>query len=112
MNSDRKSQSLLEKVTQNWIRASREIGFEIICPFPFEFNGEKNLTLAFLPAYGSKNGMVLGLLYPPGYSSNPIVLQWAEKNDCFCSFLNIEEYADYDEDLYLNTLKDWQLYPQ
>ena len=43
----------------NWIRASKELGFEIITPYLIETDSIRKSVFAFIPEYGSYNGTIV-----------------------------------------------------
>ena len=90
-----------------WIQASEILKFKIITPFLTEINGVEKDFFAFLPEYGSPNGMIVGLLH---YFEDDVT-NLAMQLDCYYSFINIECFLVYDENTYdnvfIDSLEDW-----
>ena len=99
----------IETVRKNWQLASEKLKFKLISPYKVNLgNGEKQF-FAYLPDYGSSNGMVLGLTSAPEFNTDSELIKWAKQNECFYSFLNVDNYYTYDEDVFLEALQDWSL---
>ncbi len=96
-----------EAVEKNWIVASQNLQFEMIIPYKFNFKSKEKKAFAFLPNYGSENGMIVNLITPPQFQTDSEIIEWAKENNYFYSFLNIESYLEYDEDVITETLEDW-----
>lgn len=94
-------------VRNNWIRASEALGFRILLSYKLIISEKEKTAFAFLPEYGSKNGAIIELTSPPDYETDKKIITWAKKNECFCSFLNVERYLTYNEKFFIETLEDW-----
>lgn len=53
----------------NWLKASEELKFKIVTPYLLEINGITKTAFAYLPEYGSPNGVILGLTAAPDYET-------------------------------------------
>ncbi|GHT35576.1 hypothetical protein FACS189434_13600 [Bacteroidia bacterium] len=93
----------IETVRNNWLRVSRELGFKIVTPYLFTLNGVEQEAFAFLPEYGSPNGIIIDLMIEPYYETNEDVKVFAKIKACFWSFIG----TGYDRDLIIDALEDW-----
>jgi hypothetical protein len=50
--------------------------------------------------------------WTPLFKGEVMLLEWAEKEDRFCSFLNPEIYSTYDESVFKEALVDWGYFGQ
>jgi hypothetical protein len=98
---------LIEQARSNWIRASIEIGFRINTPFEFEYNHVKHSSFAYLPEYGSKNGTIVDLIFPPSFITNKVIQDWANDCNCYFSFVNIQDFLIYRREYFEEVLNDW-----
>ena len=94
-------------LSSSWNRASEEIGFSMETPFYFCLDGEEKKAFAYLKEYGSENGMVLGLTKSPEYDLDQAIIEWANENNCYYSFLNIDSANSYTTNGILDCLLDW-----
>jgi hypothetical protein len=99
-----------EQARLNWQKASKNLFFEIITPYFIEINGIKKELFAFLPEYGSPNGTIICLTSPPHYETDSEIIQWSKENKFYYSFLNVEEFQEYDEECLNEILEDWMKY--
>jgi hypothetical protein len=94
----------------NWIKASSELSFNIISPYIYQ-DQDKNIEIfAYLPEYGSQNGALVDITFPPEYEINKDIKKAAEIMECFYSCINIDECQNYDENYFKETLNDWEKY--
>ena len=93
---------------ENWLRASKELSFEIITPILLKTNGIAKKGFAYLPEYGSPNGIVVELITAPDYKADNHIVKWAKLKNCFYSFINIEELLIYDQSYFRELLEDWK----
>ncbi|MDT3740776.1 MAG: hypothetical protein RO257_14900 [Candidatus Kapabacteria bacterium] len=96
-----------KKVEENWYIAAKEFNFKIITPFKFNFKNKEKTIFALLPNFGSEKGMIIDLIYPPEFSTDIEIVEWANENSYFYSFINIESYLNYDKEVFNETLNDW-----
>lgn len=90
-----------------WRKASRQLGFKLVSPYRVK-NGTKVLTcFGFLPHWGSKNGMLIGITRQPDFEIDAALKTYAEKKKMFYSFINPGGYIRYDEAYFKDTLADW-----
>lgn len=99
-----------KRIEDNWFLASKRLDFEVVCPFKLTFKGKEKVVFAFLPAYGSENGVIVDLITPPEFQTDPEIIEWAQEQGCYYSFLNVESLVNYDEDYFIRTLQDWGRY--
>ena len=71
------TQENIEKVRQQFVKASKEFNFTFISPYPLD---EKiNLfAFGFIDGYGSKSGAIITLEEPPQYEADKNVVGWCK----------------------------------
>ncbi|GHV57994.1 hypothetical protein FACS1894182_08440 [Bacteroidia bacterium] len=97
----------IEAVRYNWLRASQELGFRIVTPYIFTLNEVKHEAFAFLPEYGSPNGIIIDLMMEPNFETNEKVEEFAQINTCFYSFIGVDGFPSYNKDFIIDCLEDW-----
>jgi len=93
------------KARLNWIKASKNLKFEIVSPYIFDKDFEE--AFAFFPCHGSPNGIIVDLIYPPDYNTNKNIINWATRNKLRYSFINLVNFLEYNEDRIKDCLIDW-----
>lgn len=104
MNTD-----IIEKVRQQFVKASKEFHFTFISPYPLD---EKNNLLAFgfIDGYASTNGAIITLIEPPQYEAENDVIEWCQKRNRWFSQINIEPLlGEYDHSYFQELLDDWKI---
>ena len=97
------------KIRSQFIRASKELGFTFISPYPLD---EQNNLFAFgfIDGYASKNGAIIELIEPPLYEANKDVIQWCQKHNRWISQINIDPLlGEYDRSYFQDLLDDWKI---
>ena len=98
----------VEVAIRNLLRAGKELNFEVVAPFSYSCDGVNHKqTFAFIPRYGSENGTIVGLMAQSNEECDRDICRWAEANECFFSFLNMEMLLEYDVEYFKDMLKDW-----
>ena len=103
------TQENIEKVRQQFVKASKEFNFTFISPYPLD---EKiNLfAFGFIDGYASKNGAIIGLVEPPKYEADKNVVEWCKKHDRWLTQINIEPLlGEYDVFYFQELLDDWKI---
>ena len=103
------TQENIEKVRQQFVKASKEFNFTFISPYPLD---EKiNLfAFGFIDGYGSKRGAIITLEEPPQYEDDKNVVEWCQKHDRWLSQINIEPLlGEYDSFYFQELLADWKI---
>lgn len=100
------SKKRIETAIDNFLKASREMGFRIHSPFIFHNNGTERTALAFLPEYGS-HGVIVGLTSAPYFETDKDIIERAKRNQCYYSFINIENLMNYNDVFFRELLADW-----
>jgi hypothetical protein len=54
--------------------------------------------------------MIIDLIFPPEFTIDSAIIDWAKNNKCCFSFFNTDSYFDYNKDHFIETLKDWGNY--
>lgn len=100
---------LVNRIRNNFQKASKKYKFDIISPYTIECDGVDKIIFAMIPFNKDINGILISLLFPPDYSSDEEVISFANKNNFKYSFINIELYQFYNDELFCETLIDWGL---
>ena len=88
--------------------AANEFGFVFHSPFVLSDNLS---VFGYIENYGSKNGAVICLTYPPDFPTNQEVLDLCKQMERFVSFLNIESLlGEYSSSYFGEMLQDWGKY--
>lgn len=102
----------IELARTNWLKASLSLFFKLVTPYFVEINGNKREVFAFLPEYGSPIGTIICLTSSPKFETYPEIIQWAKENKIYCSFLNVEDFENYNENYFKDILEDWVKYEE
>jgi hypothetical protein len=97
----------IQNVQENWIKASLHFKFKIISPYTIFQDDEIKEVFAFLPEYGSSNGMIVELIFPPEYHIDKALIEWSKQTKTIYSFINIENFLVYNEIYFREVLEDW-----
>jgi hypothetical protein len=95
---------------KNWMKASKELGFNIISPYSVIENDKKYVFFAFIPKYGSPNGTIIDLIFAPTYETNNKMIEIANNIGSFYSFINIDSVINYNREHFLDIIEDWGKY--
>jgi hypothetical protein len=98
------AQKQIDSARKAWLQASETLNFKIITPYFLEINGKKKEIFAFLPEYGSSNGMIIGLA---SQYEDKEIRNWSTKHACYCSFIYVENHLVYNENIFRDSLEDW-----
>jgi hypothetical protein len=102
-------------VRDAWRVAASALSFRIEAPYLIRAtNGKQIPCVAFLPDFGSANGMVIGLICDPTYTldiCDPILDKElalaADSHETFYTYINPQIYERYDEEIFKEALVDW-----
>jgi hypothetical protein len=97
----------LEQAVTAWVTASKDLGFRITAPYTFKCGKESVQCLAFLPHFGGPNGMIIGTSAPPRFETDKRLIEYAQAKKMFCSFINLDAYRTYKENVFKEALADW-----
>lgn len=101
---------MIKKVINSWLRASKELNFKIVAPYIFNSNSGSFECIAYLPDFGSKNGMIIDKISPPSYGPTPGLPEAAKHMELYYSSINIEYYFEFNVDIFKDALIDWGFY--
>ena len=98
----------IKNARHNFMLASEEFGFEFVSPFNLTDEIE---VFGHISNYGSKNGVVIGLITAPDFLIDNRVTDWCKEKGCFYSFLNLELLTgEYKRSYFREMLRDWDKY--
>lgn len=90
-----------------WIKASKQLGFKIEAPYYLNIEADIYKCFAYLPDYGSENGMIIDSIMAPAFSPTQGLSEASEKAGLYYSSINIELYRAFEAALFKETLLDW-----
>jgi hypothetical protein len=97
----------IERATQSWEEASKDLGFKVVFDMEVFFGGEIYRWFAFIPEFGSKTGIFLGL-YEKGVDAlSSELAMWCDSKNQRCTFINPASYGEYRRQFFIDTLLDW-----
>lgn len=96
---------MTDRVSDAWRRAATDLGIDVVAPYEVvdETTGVSARALAFVPRFGSQ----AGTLVISSAASNLGCSTWARDRGAFLSIVNEGAYADYDREVFVDTLNDW-----
>lgn len=97
----------LDRVIRAWLEASAKLGIKVIAPYTLSDGNQSLRCLAYLPDFGSPNGMVVAPLTSPALLSDRHLHELAQKKGLFCSSIDPLGWAQYDETAFKDALVDW-----
>ncbi len=107
MAKNDKQRQIFLKVITAWKLAGLDLGVKVMAPFDIR-SGSKVITYAAaLPDFGGKNGMLVGVLFPPEHELDESAKHAADIAGKYVSFINAEAYEEYKKDVFKDALRDW-----
>jgi hypothetical protein len=97
------------KVVEAWRQAARDLGIQFTAPFTATRNGNRIECIGFVHHFGRRIGTIISVLKQPS-SLAGFVGKW-QNEDYYVSVL-APGYANYDRQLFIDTLDDWQFFGQ
>jgi hypothetical protein len=104
------NQTVLDRVTQSWLKASSQLGVKVVAPYSVTEGNESLKCLAFLRDFGGPHGMVVAALVPPKFETNTRLLKAARKMAFYCTSINPLGWVEYDEYQFKELLEDCGYY--
>ena len=86
------------RARKNWLEASVDLNFELITPYLVEIGGKIKDLFAYLPQYGSPNGMIVVLTTCPDYRIDESIVKFAKEHEYFYSFIEVSDFLEYNRD--------------
>jgi hypothetical protein len=99
-----------DQIINVWKQAAKVLAITIEAPFSFTSGGKVFDCIAFLPDFGSENGMVIDGITGPNFDTQEGLQSATSEKGWFISFVNMEEYSVFDEKMFKETLADWGYY--
>ena len=90
-----------------WLEASVDLNFELVTPYSVEIDGNIKDLFAYLPQYGSPNGMIGALTTYPDYKIDESIVKFAKEHDFFYSFVEVTDFFEYNRNNFIELLNDW-----
>lgn len=103
------NQTILNRASSAWEEACRKLGIKIVAPFTLKVGTQSVDCLAFLPDFGSPNGMVIGAILGPKFETDACLTELAKRKGLFYSFINPSPFANtsVEEAVFKEALIDW-----
>jgi hypothetical protein len=95
------------RLVKTWTKASDELGFRIVAPYLLVCDSGVFECVAYLPDFGTTNGMVIVQALPPEYLETPELWEAARAQGIGYSAVNVEVYESYDAEVFTEALRDW-----
>ena len=94
-----------QRVCDSWQIAARVLSISVEAPYVIKKNDLIDIPcVAYLPDFGSANGMVIGLTSDP---SNKAIQSAAVSLQLYYSFINPDFYQHYNDEEFQEALVDW-----
>lgn len=95
------------ELRQLWHSMASELDFEIIAPYTINYDNKELSCFAFLPKFGSENGMVIDVISPPTYETNKEISNACKILGVYYAFINYDSYAKAGKKVFCEALLDW-----
>jgi hypothetical protein len=90
-----------------WQDAADRLGIAVVAPFTISGPKHSIVCIAFLPDFGSKNGMVIGHADSPAFEMDPLLAECARSLEMYYSFVNLDQYSTFNAGVFKEALADW-----
>jgi hypothetical protein len=105
--------NLFDEAVKVWRTAGVDLAIQLEAPVVIpSANSESQTALAYLPDFGSSNGVIVDGGHAPAFKGNRIVKDYASERNCFYSIVNLELYKVYDREHFIEMLLDWGYFGQ
>ena len=94
-------------VSAAWLEAGRTLGVQVKAPFEFRVGDRTHICLALLPHFSGPGGLVVMGTRPPDFRTDKAFAADAEACGYAWSFLNMDEYQKFDDNLFIDALREW-----
>jgi hypothetical protein len=94
---------------KNWLKASSSLNFKFISPYYFKHNNGNYNLFGYLPEFGSENGILIDIMFPPEFYTDKNVIKISKQMNCGYIFINYEKLKIYDENSFKEILEDWRI---
>lgn len=105
--------SLVYRASATWAAFASQWGINAQAPFALRVGHQSIACIAFLPDFGSPNGMVVAAMDLPEFGPDDRVSAVARSNGWFYTFLNVSAFApekNVDARVIREALEDWGYY--
>lgn len=99
--------NLRAHLARQWRFAANDLRIKVEAPFSFVSRGADYNCVAYLPDFGTPDGMIIELVCAPHYVPDPVFQSAVEAVGLHCSFISYDFYKQYDEREYKAALRDW-----
>ena len=91
-----------------WRTAGEILRVSVQAPYVFvDARGREFPCLAFLPEFGGPRGMIVEAIEGPDFNTDTALAVAASEAGVYCSFVNPEQYAVFEEETFKEALRDW-----
>lgn len=95
------------QLVRAWREAERQLGICLTAPYEFVTHSISRTCIAYLPDFGSINGMIIDAAFAPFYDTDERLIEEAAKLGLFVSSINVDTYDVFDKVVYREALSDW-----
>jgi len=112
MSAEPDFKKLMDLSIDAWQRCSKELEIVVEAPFYAEVGKTRTKVIAYLPHFGTPNGLVIGpyVSFPSGgeqESEEQKVIELAKQMGASYSLINLEEYSTFSATDFAEALADW-----
>ncbi len=98
-------------VVKAWQRCATDLGIRVEAPYELlDRFGRLCHFAAYVPDFGSSKGALVLVVEPPVFDHDKVAAECAKHHDIWLSCMNIEMYAAYDRQTFIDVLDDWQYF--
>jgi len=104
-------QRKMTSVVKAWRRAATDLGIRVQAPYELaNKSGQLCHFAAYVPDFGGRKGMLAFVIEPPDFEHDKAAVECAADHGVGLSCLNVETYARYDRQTFIDMLDDWQYF--
>ena len=98
--------TMFAEAVDAWLSAANTLQIELTAPYITSADTDE-AAIAFLPRFGSENGMLVVGATPPAFETSAAIREYAQSNGLYYSVLNLEKYREFDATVFIDALRDW-----
>ncbi|MFI5300967.1 MAG: hypothetical protein ACHREM_23035 [Polyangiales bacterium] len=97
----------LTGVTEAWLHASTELGFQVVAPYIFDIDGRQHHCVARVPHFGGPTGAIVTAIGTPAGEYGGACYRDAKQQGYYWSSINVKSYGHFDREAFIEMLADW-----
>ena len=95
------------QAVETFQKIEKGLGVKVVSPFLLKVGSNQHECLAFFPQFGGDKGTLVKGTMPPEFKTDKQFVSDAESENYRWSFVNVDDYLTYDEELIKECLMDW-----